>query len=139
MIERVTTGIEFVRPQSRGAAPYAYAAVTDPGRMVFTAGACPLDSDGATVAVGQARQAMANLVEAPAGAGAELTDVLKPTVFVATTDRRDLVAAWDVVREAFDEHDPPQHAGRRHGARLPRPARRGAGGGRPRQLARTRS
>src|SRR3954463_9018890 len=112
MIERVTTGIEFVRPQSlRGAAPYAYAAVTDPGRMVFTAGACPLDSDGATVAVGdmvgQARQAMANLVEAPAGAGAELTDVLKTMVFVATTDRRDLVAAWDVVREAFDEHDAP--------------------------------
>jgi enamine deaminase RidA (YjgF/YER057c/UK114 family) len=108
----VTTGIEFVRPPTlTGSAPYAYAAVTDPGRMVFTAGACPLDADGATVAIGdvtgQARQVMANLVEALAGAGAELTDVLKTTVFVATADRRDLVAAWDVVREAFGEHDAP--------------------------------
>ena len=47
----MTTGIELVRPAAlSGSAPYAYAAVTDPGRMVFTAGACPLDADGATVA-----------------------------------------------------------------------------------------
>lgn len=33
--------------------PYAYAAVTDaPVRLVFTAGACPLDIDGRTVAPG---------------------------------------------------------------------------------------
>jgi enamine deaminase RidA (YjgF/YER057c/UK114 family) len=106
------TGIEFVRPPTlTGSAPYAYAAVTDPGRMVFTAGACPLDADGATVPLGdvagQARQVMDNLVAALAGAGAELTDVLKTTVFVATSDRRDLVAAWDVVRAAFGEHDAP--------------------------------
>ena len=108
----VSTGIEFVRPPTlAGTAPYAYAAVSDPGRMVFTAGACPLDADGATVAVGdvagQARQVMANLVAALEAAGAGLTDVLKTTVFVATTDRRDLVAAWDVVRKAFGEHDAP--------------------------------
>lgn len=49
----MTNGIELVRPPTlSGTAPYAYAAVTDPGRMVFTAGACPLDADGATVAVG---------------------------------------------------------------------------------------
>jgi enamine deaminase RidA (YjgF/YER057c/UK114 family) len=108
----VATGIEFVRPPTlTGTAPYAYAAVTDPGRMVFTAGACPLDADGATVAVGdvagQARQVMDNLVEALAGAGASMTDVLKTTVFVVTTHQRDLVAAWDVVRGAFGEHDAP--------------------------------
>jgi enamine deaminase RidA (YjgF/YER057c/UK114 family) len=112
MIGRVSTGIEFVRPPTlTGTAPYAYAAVTDPGRMVFTAGACPLDADGATVAVGdvagQARQVMANLVTALEGAGAELTDVLKTTVYVATTDRADLVAAWDVVRAGFGDHDAP--------------------------------
>jgi enamine deaminase RidA (YjgF/YER057c/UK114 family) len=112
MIGPVTTGIEFVRPPTlAGTAPYAYAAVTDPGRMVFTAGACPLDADGATVAVGdvvgQARQVMDNLVAALEAAGAGLTDVLKTTVFVATTDRRDLVAAWDVVRAAFGKHDAP--------------------------------
>ena len=112
MIGPVTTGIEFVRPPTlAGTAPYAYAAVTDPGRMVFTAGACPLDADGATVAVGdvvgQARQVMDNLVAALEAAGAGLTDVLKTTVFVATMDRRDLVAAWDVVRAAFGKHDAP--------------------------------
>ncbi len=108
----VTSGIELVRPPALShAAPYAYAAVSDPGRMVFTAGACPLDADGATVAVGdvagQARQVMANLVTALAAAGATLTDVLKTTVYVATTDRDDLRTAWDVVRTAFGEHAAP--------------------------------
>ena len=108
----VTTGIELVRPAGlAGTAPYAYAAVTDPGRMAFTAGACPLDADGTTVAVGdvagQARQVMANLVTALEGAGAGLGDVLKTTVYVATAERSDLVAAWDVVRAAFGDHDAP--------------------------------
>ena len=108
----MTIGIELVRPADLAAtAPYAYAAVTDPGRMAFTAGACPLDADGATVAVGdvagQARQVMANLVTALEGAGAGLGDVLKTTVYVATTDRSDLVAAWEVVREEFGDHDAP--------------------------------
>ena len=108
----VTTGIELVRPVGLSSAvPYAYAAVADPGRMVFTAGACPLDADGSTVAVGdvvgQARHVMANLVTALAGAGATLGDVLKTTVYVATSDRSDLVAAWDVVREAFGDHEAP--------------------------------
>ena len=101
-----------MRPPTLSATvPYAYAAVSDPGRMVFTAGACPLDADGATVAVGdvagQARQVMANLATALEAAGAGLDDVLKTTVFVATTDRADLRAAWEVVREAFGEHDAP--------------------------------
>ena len=108
----MTTGIELVRPAGlAGTAPYAYAAVTDPGRMVFTAGACPLDADGATVAVGdlagQARQVMANLAAALEGAGADLRAVLKTTVYVATTDRADLAAAWHVVRQAFGDHAAP--------------------------------
>src|SRR3982751_2601146 len=98
----MTFGIELVRPSELAStAPYAYAAVADPGRMVFTAGACPLDADGATVAVGdvagQARQVMANLVAVLEAAGAALTAVLKTTVYVATTDRADLATAWDVV------------------------------------------
>jgi enamine deaminase RidA (YjgF/YER057c/UK114 family) len=93
-------------------APYAYAAVTGPAtRLVFTAGACPLDAAGETVAVGdvagQAEQVMANLVVALAAAGANLQDVVKTTVYVATTQREELVAAWDVVRRAFGEHDAP--------------------------------
>jgi len=108
----VTSGIELVVPPAlAGGVPYAYAAVTDPGRMVFTAGACPLDADGVTVAVGdvagQARQVMANLATALEAAGARLSDVLKTTVYVATTDRADLDAAWDVVRAAFGDHPAP--------------------------------
>ncbi len=39
--------------------------------------------------------------------GAALSDVVRTTVYVATSDRRDLVAAWRVVREAFGDHDTP--------------------------------
>jgi enamine deaminase RidA (YjgF/YER057c/UK114 family) len=93
-------------------AEYAYAAVVDsPGRLVFTAGACPLDAQGRTVAVGdyagQARVVMENLRVALQDAGADLADVVKSTVYVASTDRRDLVASWEVVRDAFGDHDPP--------------------------------
>ncbi len=108
----MSIGIELVRPAGlTGTAPYAYAAVTDPGRMVFTAGAAPLDADGAVVAAGdvagQARRVMANLRAALEGAGVGLDDVLKTTVYVVTSDRADLVAAWDVVRAAFGEHEAP--------------------------------
>ncbi|WP_309233074.1 RidA family protein [Blastococcus sp. TML/C7B] len=104
--------MELVRPPTLSApAPCAYAAVTDPGRMVYTAGACPLDADGATVAVGdvtgQARQVMTNLRTALEAAGAGLRDVLKTTVYVATADRADLLAAWAVVREELGDHDAP--------------------------------
>ena len=92
-------------------APYAYAAVTGPGQFVFTAGACPLDADGNTVAVGdiagQAQQAMVNLVTALEAAGARLTDVVKTTIFVASSTQADLGAAWHVVRAAFGDHDAP--------------------------------
>src|SRR3569833_1842938 len=90
---------------------YAYAAVTPPAALVFTAGACPLDGRGATVGVGdvraQARQCMANLETALAAAGAGLHDVLKTTVYVAADARTDLVAAWEEVRTAFGVHDSP--------------------------------
>jgi enamine deaminase RidA (YjgF/YER057c/UK114 family) len=91
--------------------PYAYAAVAPPGGLVFAAGACPIDKDMKVVGLGnvamQARQVMDNLVEALAAAGASLNDVLKTTVYVASSDREDLNTAWDVVRAAFGDHDAP--------------------------------
>jgi enamine deaminase RidA (YjgF/YER057c/UK114 family) len=91
--------------------PYAYASVAPPGALVFTAGACPLDENGLVVGGDdvrlQTRQAVANLAEALAAAGGDLADVLKTTVYVASSDRGDLVAAWDVVRAAFADHDAP--------------------------------
>jgi enamine deaminase RidA (YjgF/YER057c/UK114 family) len=104
--------VTLIRPQQLTATvPYAYAALTGPGPFVFTAGACPLDADGTTVAVGdlagQAHQVMANLVTALQAAGCQLSDVVKTTVFVATTQRADLSVVWNVVRAAFGDHDAP--------------------------------
>lgn len=92
-----------------GDVPYAYASrVAD---LVFTAGACPLDADGEVAAlgdpVGQARLVMANLEAALAEAGCTLADVAKSTVYVASSERADLVAVWEVVRAAFGDHDAP--------------------------------
>ncbi|MFG2009117.1 RidA family protein [Micromonospora sp. NPDC048868] len=99
-------------PALSDVAEYAYAATVEPpARLVYTAGACPLDAEGRTVSpgdpVGQARQVMANLETALAAAGARLTDVVKTTVYVASSRQEDLVAVWEVVRDAFGDHDPP--------------------------------
>ena len=50
---------------------------------------------------------MANLDVVLREAGCSLGDVLRTTVWVASGDRADLVAAWRVVRQAFGEWDPP--------------------------------
>ncbi len=110
---RVTDSARLVRsPGLSGAAEYAYAAVVAGGsQLVFTAGACPLDAEGATVGSGdvraQAAQVMVNLEQALADAGASLDDVVRTTTYVASSARRDLVAAWEVVRDALTPHDPP--------------------------------
>jgi enamine deaminase RidA (YjgF/YER057c/UK114 family) len=94
------------------AVDYAYAAAVEaPARLVWVAGACPLDANGETVAAGdyagQAHQVMRNLVIALQEAGASLTDVVKTTVYVASNQRQDLVTAWNVYREHMGSHDVP--------------------------------
>ncbi|KRB78069.1 enamine deaminase RidA [Nocardioides sp. Root190] len=102
--------VELLRaPTLTDDVPYAYAARV--GALVLTAGACPLDESGEVAFVGdvagQAGLVMDNLVAALAAAGCTLADVAKSTVYVASSDRADLVAAWQVVRAAFGEHDAP--------------------------------
>ncbi|MGN6131533.1 MAG: RidA family protein [Nocardioidaceae bacterium] len=106
------SSVELIRtPSLTDRAPYAYAAVVPAGRLVFTAGACPLDADGNVVGPDdvseQARQVVANLVEALHAAGAELTDVAKTTVYVASKWREDLSTAWEIVHHAFGDHEVP--------------------------------
>ena len=49
----MSDAIELIRPAALTAeVDHAHTAVVGPGATVFTAGACPLDADGATVAVG---------------------------------------------------------------------------------------
>jgi enamine deaminase RidA (YjgF/YER057c/UK114 family) len=104
--------IELIRtPGLYAGVEYAYAAVAPVGALVFTAGACPLDESGATVGPGdvraQARQCATNLLAALAASGAGRCDVLKTTVYVASAERTDLVAAWEEIRSAFGTHDAP--------------------------------
>ena len=102
----------LVRCSSLAPTPYAYAAVADPGtRTIHLAGACPLDAHGSTVAPGdvvaQTHRVMRNLRVALAEAGAEVLDVVFVRVLVASSQREDLVAAWQALRDDFGDHDPP--------------------------------
>jgi enamine deaminase RidA (YjgF/YER057c/UK114 family) len=107
------TAVELIRSSTLSpAAPYAYAATAPAdARLIFLAGACPIDPQGVTVSVGdyaaQAGACLANLVTALADAGASLDDVISTRVLVASTNQADLVTAWDVVRAGFGEHDAP--------------------------------
>ncbi|KYH46205.1 Rid family hydrolase [Branchiibius sp. NY16-3462-2] len=93
-------------------AQYAYAATVEPGaRLVFLAGACPLEHDGSIAAVGdytgQAAKCVETLTEALRAAGVTITDVVSTRVLVASSERSDLVDVWQVVRAAFGDHDVP--------------------------------
>jgi enamine deaminase RidA (YjgF/YER057c/UK114 family) len=92
-------------------AEYAYAATAPAeARLIFLAGSCPLNEDGSTAAIGdyagQAAKAD-NLRTALSDAGASITDVINTRVLVASSNQADLVAAWEVVRDAFGDHDAP--------------------------------
>lgn len=93
-------------------APYEYTALAPDGaRLVFAAGACPLDEAGEVVAPGdyeeQSRSALANLETALHAAGSGLDLVLKSTVYVSSAERADLVRVWTVVEAAFAPARPP--------------------------------
>ena len=94
------------------AAEYAYAATAPAdARLIFLAGSCPLNEDGSTTGVGdyaaQAAKCIENMSTALSEAGASIEDVISTRVLVASTKQADLVTAWEVVRDAFGEHDAP--------------------------------
>jgi enamine deaminase RidA (YjgF/YER057c/UK114 family) len=82
---------------------YAHVAVVDAGeRLVFAAGAVPLDGTGSLVGEGdlegQTRKVLANLEAALQAAGSALNRVLSSTVYVVATRREDLAVVWEIVR-----------------------------------------
>ena len=104
--------VDLLHSQSLPRVDYAYAASASTGRkLLFLAGACPLDVQGKTVAVGdyerQAAQCIDNLRSALREANATLHDVVTTRVLVASDAREDLVKVWNVVRGAFAPHEPP--------------------------------
>ena len=104
---------DFVSPPGlHSGAPYEYTALAPPGaRLVFAAGACPLNDAGDVVAPGdyeeQSRVAVDNLRTALEAAGSSFEQVLKSTVYVASDDRAQLVRVWRVVEESFAPARPP--------------------------------
>ncbi len=90
--------------------PYEYGAIVTAGAVLFTAGACPLDSDGRVVGLSdhvvQAGVALENLAFALGRFGARLEDLVKTTVYVVG-DRGDLVAVWNAIAGGLAPHRPP--------------------------------
>jgi len=90
--------------------PYAYAAVATAGAIVFTAGACPLDSDGSVVGIGdlhmQAQRAVHNLLTVLNHYGAGPEHLVKTTIYVVG-EKDDLRTAWSAVAEQLAPHRPP--------------------------------
>ncbi|WP_091037238.1 RidA family protein [Microbacterium oxydans] len=108
----MSSAVQLIRATALADAPYAYAATAPAGsRLIFLAGACPLNDDGTTAAPGdyaaQAARCVKTLEAALAVAGATLTDVISTRVLVASSAQADLVTAWDVVHAAFGDHDVP--------------------------------
>lgn len=87
-----------------------YSPVVRAGDLVFTAGQIGI-VDGALVPGGleaETRQALDNLQEVLATAGATLGDVVKVTVFLA--DMGDFAAMNSIYSERFGEHRPARSA-----------------------------
>lgn len=90
---------------------FPYAATVAPGATLFTAGISPLDAGGAVVAPGdlaaQVVRCLTSLDALLAERGTSLAGIAKLTVYLATSDRADLAAAWRLVTEHCGEHVPP--------------------------------
>jgi enamine deaminase RidA (YjgF/YER057c/UK114 family) len=91
--------IEHLRLPELGVTPgYSYAVVAQGAKTVYTAGAVPLDGDGALVGEGhlevQADRVASNLLAALEAAGAGVNDIVKTTVFVVASERETLGRAW---------------------------------------------
>ncbi len=89
---------------------YDYAAIAPPGSTLFTAGACPLESDGHVVGPGdheaQAHRVLDNLLHVLADYGAGAKDLVRITIYVVGT-REDLVTTWRVVAARLAPSRPP--------------------------------
>ena len=81
-----------------------YAVASGTTRLVFTAGAVPLDPTGRLVGPddyrAQTDQVLANLLAALEAAGASPEQVVKTTVYVVGEGREPKVAVWDVVQRS---------------------------------------
>jgi len=81
---------------------YSHVAIARGATLIFTAGAVPLDAEGALVgegdAVTQAERVIANLLAQLEAGGAGPHEIAKTTVYVAGASHETQTAVWEVVR-----------------------------------------
>ena len=89
--------------------PYSQAIVY--GGLAYLSGQIPLDPATGQLVEGdiaaQTTRVLENLKAVLEACGSGLDRVLKTTVYVASADKDDLYAVWQVVAAAFGDHDAP--------------------------------
>lgn len=87
---------------------YSQVVISDPGRIVFTAGQVALDDEGKVVGIGdiraQTRQVFQNIKRAVEAAGGTLNDIVSMTVY--TTDAKFSREVSAVRRQVFGSNLP---------------------------------
>lgn len=95
--------IETIATDKAPAAIGPYSQAVRCGNLIYTSGAIPVDPNSGEVVAGgvvpQAEQALRNLSEVLAGAGAGLENVVKTTVFIK--DMNDFAAINEVYKRFF--------------------------------------
>jgi enamine deaminase RidA (YjgF/YER057c/UK114 family) len=91
-------------PQLHQPPGYHQVTVVEPGRTVYLAGQCPLDSSGTLVGAddlaAQVDQVAANTITALAAAGATPEDVVRSVIYVVSTSSPALGAVWRQLLES---------------------------------------
>ena len=97
---------------------YAHTVTVEAGeRLVFAAGAVPIDQSGSLVGAGdiraQTRAVLDNLAEALRGAGTGLDRVVATTVYVVAAEQADLATVWGRCgrRTSASDRIPPHCSG----------------------------
>jgi enamine deaminase RidA (YjgF/YER057c/UK114 family) len=99
-ISRTHPGITRINPDRLHETPgYHHITVVEAGRTAYLAGQCPLDRDGRLVGPGsldaQIGQVAENALAALAAVGAEPSHVVRSVIYVRSSDRPALAAAWE--------------------------------------------
>jgi enamine deaminase RidA (YjgF/YER057c/UK114 family) len=103
--------VDLKDPDGLRAAPnYSHLAITRPGRLVFIAGQVAAGPNGEIVGAGdlaaQARQAYRNVVTAVRGAGGDVRDIAKITIYVVEHTAAKLPVVRAAREEVFGTHRP---------------------------------
>jgi enamine deaminase RidA (YjgF/YER057c/UK114 family) len=97
--------IERIQPEGLHPTPgYSHVTIATSSRYVFLAGQSPLDADGVLVGaddlVAQVNQVVDNIAVALESVGASPDDVVRTVIYVASTERADLVLVWTALQSS---------------------------------------